>query len=160
SVGTYSTINVLAAIYKEPIPNADRKRNSANCSKFWVKPSAAVNVEKIRMEMTTVRTRPKWSQAQPPINPPMAIPAKVKLPSAPACKLLKPNSDLRLFKLNDSNNMSAPSTSKARKANIKATWWVLLVVWLIFPDSVERSVSVNNLLIAYFVVMFEVPSCT
>ncbi len=138
-------MSVLAAIYKEPMPKADRKRKTANCSKFCAKPKAAVNMENTRIEMTTVRTRPRRSQAQPPIKPPIAIPAKVKLPSVPACRLLRPNSAFRLFKLKDSSNMSAPSTSKARKAKIKAICWVRLVVGLIFSNSLAKSVIFKSL---------------
>src|SRR5699024_11749696 len=71
---------------------------------------------------TNKRTRPKRSQAQPPKNPPMAMPNRDQLPEAPACALVSPSSSFVLGGVKARIPISAPSHNRTKKQKKKANF--------------------------------------
>src|SRR5262245_28628747 len=114
-VGTYSAASSVPMLYKDPIPNPERKRIAAICQYVWHHAIRPVNTEKIRTAHHTTRTRPIRSASQPASTPPIPIPTSVYVLSAPARTGDNSRSFVMLGSASASIWRSMPSTIRATK---------------------------------------------
>ena len=86
---------------------------AASCQYVWHNAIAPVSVEKVSTAHQTTRTRPMRSASQPETTPPMPMPSRVYVISAPALTLDNCSSREMLGSASASICRSIPSTSRA-----------------------------------------------